>query len=97
MEQRALQEWDDELAGGAGNKTVILTLTLTLALTLTLTLALPLTLTLTLALSLALTLALTTQAPAKFEQRGDALAQKRLGKEASQQRKRTKMVEQRAL
>ena len=48
-------------------------------------------------MTLALTLALATQAPAKFEQRGDALAQKRLGKEASQQRKRTKMVEQRAL
>ena len=38
-----------------------------------------------------------TVVPAKFEQRGDALAQKRLGKEASQQRKRTKLVEQRAL
>ena len=65
--------------------------------TLTLTLPLTLPLTLTLAVTLALTLALAAQAPAKFEQRGDALAQKRLGKEASQQRKRTKMVEQRAL
>ena len=33
-----------------------------------------------------------TVVPAKFEQRGGALAQKRLGKEANQQRKRAKLV-----